>query len=99
MVDSGASTNVMPLSVCERINGQPKPYNGKIIQLDRTTVKVVGEMEDVMICLSADERVCQFIDIMVADILEAYGLILSRDWYAKLDAYFAIDWSHLWLRY
>jgi len=72
LVDSGASTNVMPLSVCERINGQPKPSNGKIIQLDRTTVKVVGEME-------AYERVCQFIDIMVADIPEAYGLILSRD--------------------
>ena len=56
-------------------------------------------MEDVMIRLSTDERVCQFIDIMVADILEAYGLMLSRDWYAKLDAYFSIDWSHLWLRY
>ena len=33
------------------------------------------------------------------DILEAYGLILSRDQYEKLDAYFAIDWSHLWLPY
>ena len=68
LVDSGASANVMPLSVCKRINGQPKPSNGKIIQLDRTIVKVVGEMEDVLIRLSADERVCQFIDIMVADI-------------------------------
>ena len=41
------------------------------------TVKVVGEMEDVLIILSIDERVCQFIDIMVVDIPEAYGLILS----------------------
>ena len=72
LVDSGECTNVIPFSVCKRINGQPKPSNGKIIQLDRTTVKVVGEME-------AYERVCQFIDIMVADIPEAYGLILSRD--------------------
>ena len=68
LVDSGASANVMPLLVCKRINGQPKPFNGKIIQLDRTTMKVVGEMEDVLIRLSADERVCQFTDIMVADI-------------------------------
>ena len=77
LVDSRGSANVMTLSMCKRINGQPKPSNGKITQLDRTTVKVVGEMEDVLIHLSADERVCQFIDIMVANIPEAYGLILS----------------------
>ena len=58
LVDSGASANVMPLLVCKRINGLPKPSDGNIIQLDRTTVKVVGEMEDVLICLSANERVC-----------------------------------------
>ena len=52
-----------------------------------------------MIRLSADERICQFIDIMVVDIPEAYGLILSRDWYAKLNGYFATDWSHMWLPY
>ena len=77
LVDSRASANVMPLLVCKRINGQPKPSNGKIIQLERTTMKVVGEMEDMLIHLSADERVCQFVDTMVADVPEAYGLILS----------------------
>ena len=95
LVDSGAAANVIPLSICKRINGQPTPSAGKIIQLDRITVKVVGEMNDVLIRLVADERVCQFIDIMVVDIPKAYGLILSRDWSAKLDGYFATDWSHL----
>ena len=36
---------------------------------------------------------------MVVDIPEAYGLILSRYWYAKLDGYFATNWSYLWLPY
>ena len=36
---------------------------------------------------------------MVVDIPEAYGLILRRDWSAKLNGYFATDWSHLWLPY
>ena len=72
------------------------PSVGKIIQLDRTTVNVVGEMNDVLIGLVVDERVCQFIDIIMVDILEAYGLILSQDWSAKLDGYFSTDWSHLW---
>ena len=50
-----------------------------------------------MIRLSSKEKVCQFIDIVVADIPEAYGLVLSQDWLAKLNGYFALDWSHLWL--
>ena len=31
LVDSGASSNVMPLSVCKNINGQPTPSSCKII--------------------------------------------------------------------
>ena len=62
-------------------------------------VKVVREMEDVLICLVADERVCQIIGIMVVDIPEAYGLILSQYWSVKLDGYFATYWSHLWFPY
>ena len=50
-----------------------------------------------MIRLSAYERVCQYIDIVVADISDVYGLVLSWDWSARLEGYFASDWSHLWL--
>ena len=67
--------------------------------MDRTNVKVIGEMEDVLVRLSSNDKVCQFIDIVVADIPKSYGLVLSRDWLAKLNGYFALDWSHLWLPY
>ena len=53
LVDSGASVNVMPISVCKRINGQPKPSTWRVVQLDRTNVKVIGEMEDVLVRLSS----------------------------------------------
>ena len=49
LVDSRASVNVMPLLVCKKINEQPKPSIWHIIQLDRIAVKVIGEMEDVLI--------------------------------------------------
>ena len=52
-------------------------------------------MKDVLIRLSVDDKICQFIDIMVVNMPEAYGLILSRDWSMKLNRYFAIDWSHM----
>ena len=42
-------------------------------------MKVVEEMEDVMIHLSANENICQYIDIVVACIPNVYGLVLNRD--------------------
>ena len=36
---------------------------------------------------------------MVVDMPESYVLILSRDWFAKLNGYVATDWSHMWLPY
>ena len=84
---------MIPLSVCKKINGKPKPTTWEVTQLDRTNVKVVGEMEDVMILLSANEKICQYIDIVVADIPNGYGLILNQDWSARLNGYFSLDWS------
>ena len=66
LVDSGVSINVMPISVCKKINGQPRPTTWRVVQLDRTDVKVVGEMEDVLIRLASDDKVCQVINIVVA---------------------------------
>ena len=79
LVDYGASSNFMPLLVCKNINGQPTPSSCKIIQLDRSVVKVTREMKNVLIQLSIDERVFQFVDIIVVGIPEDYGLILRRD--------------------
>jgi ribonuclease HI len=97
MVDSGASSNVMPWSVCQKINAEVEPSTLKIIQLDRTSVKVIGELRNVLIRLSSNPKVHQVIDIIVVDIPEVYGLFLSRDWSEQLHGYFATDWSHLWL--
>ena len=55
----------------------------------------MGELKDVMIQLASNSKVHQVIDVTVVHIPEAYGLILSRDWSAKLNGYFATDWSHL----
>jgi ribonuclease HI len=97
MVDSGASSNVMPWSVCQKINAEVEPSTLKIIQLDRTIVKVIGELKNVLIRLLSNPKLHQVIDIIVVDILEVYGLFLSKDWSEHLHDYFTTDWSHLWL--
>lgn len=59
----------------------------------------MGELKDVLIPLVSNSKVHQTIDIIVVNISEAYVVILSRDWYAKLNDYFATYWYHLWLPY
>ena len=57
MVDSGTSSNVMPFSVCQKLNVDPKKSNIQIVQLDRSKVRVLGEMRNVLIRLSVDSHV------------------------------------------
>ena len=98
-MDSGASLNILPKSICAKLNVQPQKSTMRIVQLDQSQFEVIGELNQVTIRLSSNPKVCQVIDILVADILEFYGLILSRDWSEKLHGYFTIDWSHMWFPY
>ena len=91
LVDSGASSNILPQSICAKLNVQPQKSTVRIVQLDRSQVEVISKLNQVTIRLSSNPKVCQVIDILVADILEFYGLILSRDWSEKLHGYFATD--------
>ena len=70
----------MPALVCSKLNIEPQKYAVHIVQLYRTKVQVLGEINTVTIRLSADLRVVQRIDILIVDIPEFYGLILHRDW-------------------
>ena len=79
MVYYDTSSNVIPLSICQKINTEVQPSNLKIIQLDRTNVKIISELKDVLVRLSSNPKVHQIIDIIVVDIPEVYGLFLSRD--------------------
>ena len=47
LVDSGASSNVMSLLICKKINAQPTQPHCQIIQLDKSSVKMIGEMKGV----------------------------------------------------
>ena len=65
IVDFGDSSNVMPYSVCKKLNVEPQMRKIKIIQLYRSQVKVFGELKDVLIRLSSNSKVHQTIDIII----------------------------------
>jgi hypothetical protein len=88
LADYGASTNIMPFSVNEKINDVPQITKTMIIQLDRTDVKIKWELKAVLIKMSSDPKVHHTIDIVVVDILESYGFLLSIYWSTKIKGYF-----------
>ena len=77
LVDYGASSNVMPLAICNKLGVVPLKSDNHVIQLDRTQVKVMGELKYVMIRIATHPNFMQVIDIIVVDISKAYGLLLS----------------------
>ena len=76
LVDSGASSNVMPLSICKKLNVIPLKRDKHVIQLERTHIKVMGGLRDVMIRIVTHPKFVKVIDIIVVDIPEAYGLLI-----------------------
>jgi len=48
------TTNIMPLSIADKINEQWSKTSAQIIQLDRTLVPAIGELQDMNIQLSHD---------------------------------------------
>lgn len=67
------------------------------MHIDRSNVKVLGEVKHLLIKLTSNHKNYQIIDIVVVDIHEMYGLLLSRDWSKNLNGKFSTNWSHLWI--
>jgi len=87
LVDYTMSSNVMPYAICKKLNVEPLITNAQIVRLVHSRVKVMGELRDVLIRLASNSKVRQVIDVIFMDILESYGLLLSRDWSSKLNGY------------
>ena len=79
MIDFGESYDVISISICRNLNANWEACPTQIVQLDRSRVKVVGEIKNGLLTLSIDPRIHKKVDIVVEDIPETYGMWLSRD--------------------
>ena len=79
MIESGASSNVMPVLVRINLNVMWESFPTQIVQLYRSRVKLLSELKKILLTLSIDLRIHQVVDIVVANVQENYGMRLSRD--------------------
>ena len=84
MLDSGASHNLMPKSLMEKLNlDVTRPYKD-LFSFDSTQVKCLGLIKDMCVTLVQYPAKSILMDIVVVDIPPKYGMLLPRSWGAKL---------------
>jgi hypothetical protein len=94
MLDSGASHNLMPKAVMEKLGLDiTRPYKD-LYSFDSSKVKCIGLIKDLCITLAQIPAKSMVMDIVVADIPPKYGMLLSRSWGAKLKGTLQLDMSY-----
>jgi hypothetical protein len=78
MLDSGASHNVMPKSIMEKLGLEiTRPYED-LYSFDSRKVKCIGMIKDLVVNLAQIPAKSILMDVVVADIPPKYGMLLSR---------------------
>lgn len=94
MFDSGASHNLMPKAVMERLNLDiTRPYKD-LFSFDSSQVKCLGLIKDLCVSLVQYPNKTILMDVVVADIPPKYGMLLSRSWGANLQGSLQLDMSY-----
>lgn len=94
MFDSGASHNLIPKSVMEKLELDiTKPYKD-LFSFDSSQVRCLGLIKDPCVSLVQYPAKTILMDVVVANIPPKYGILLSRSWGAKLQGSLQLDMSY-----
>jgi hypothetical protein len=94
MLDSGASHNVMPKSIMDRLGLEiTRPY-GDLYSFDSRRVNCMGLIKDLVVTLAQVPVKSILMDVVIADIPLKYGFLLSGSWGAKLGGSLQLDMTY-----
>jgi hypothetical protein len=94
MMDSGASHNIMPKFIMDRLGLEiTEPY-GDLYSFDSRRVKCMGMIKDLVVTLAHIPVKNVLMDVVVVDIPPKYGLLLSISWGAKLEGSLQLDMTY-----
>ena len=94
MLDSGASHNLMPKVIMERLGLEvTRPYKD-LFSFDSKRVHCIGLIKDLVVGLTQIPAKTTVMDIVVADIPPKFGMLLSRSWAAKVKGTMQMDLTY-----
>jgi hypothetical protein len=94
MLDSGASHNLMPNIIMEKLGLEiTRPYQD-LYSFDSRKVKCLGMIKDLVVNLAQIPVKSILMDVVVADVPAKYDMLLSRSWGAKLGGSVQLDMTY-----
>jgi hypothetical protein len=94
MLDYGASINVMYLKVMNQLGLKiTRPYRN-VCKIDSKANKVCGVIKDLKVHLATYLEVSLSMDVIVIDVHDACGMLLSRKWVAISGGSIQMDLSY-----
>ena len=98
MIDSGASSSIMPKSIADQLGLKYEPMIKHVLQLDDTSVVTVGIVKDLKMALHECPGCLVIQDISIVELPPHFAIYLSRDFTSQLGGYIASNWSYLFFR-
>lgn len=94
MFDSGASHNLMPKSMMEKLEFDiTRPYKD-LFSFDSSQVRCLGLIKDLCVSLVQYPTKTILMDIVVTYIPPKYGMLVSKSWGTKLQGSLQLDMSY-----
>jgi hypothetical protein len=96
LIDSGATNNIMPLSIMEALGLECTKYyetRESIYAIDSRKVPAYGEIKDFCAWISSTPHVTTVFTIIVVDLPATYGVVLGCDWCSMIGGYIMNDGS------
>ena len=94
MLDSGASSNLMTRKVMEQLNLRvTRPYYN-VCAMDEREDEVVGIILNLQVKLAKYTNINMSMDVVVINVPDNWGMLLSRKWAATLGGYIQMDWTY-----
>ncbi len=95
MIKSRASSLVMPKCIAEILDITYKPMVRDVLQLDGSSIKIVGILKNVEMALHACLSRTIIQDISIAKVKPHFFIHLSRDFTAQIGGYVASIWFYM----
>ena len=94
MLDSGSSVNTMTRKIMEQLNLKiTRPYHN-VGAMDSREVEVDGIIWGFPDILAKYPAIHLNMDILIIDVPEKWGMLLSRKWVADLGGSIQMDWNY-----
>jgi hypothetical protein len=94
LMDSGASHNLMPKNVMDRLGLEITKTYHDLYSFDSRKAKCLGVIEGLVVTLFQLPMKSVVMDIVVANVTPKFGMLLSRYWIKRLGGTFQMDISY-----